>query len=333
MNANRILPVVVAWSLGALVALSAATVAAVRSVTGPAAQDLFDAGRTAVGPVEFWAADRDASTLVGLDADLFVARRIALPWPVRVVERPGGGVWAVSAVAGDPLGAHRIVRYAADGQPRGSLGIDPPFDVARADDGLIAVVLTAPATRALIHVDDGLTPRTIASSPDDLGCTAIGTSVYVGTESGVVRRHDLATGAVASAPVGTQIGDLAPGPGGRVFVLDVGAPARLALVDPDLTVVWAVPVGLAAQTVVPIPDQERVWLADTTAARARRFGPDGVLELDVTLPLSGLDRGVAAANEHLYLTAPGAVLHVDPSGTLAPGQGGFDYLVDIVHAP
>ena len=92
---------------------------------------------------------------------------------------------------------------------------------------------------------------------------------------------------------------------------------------------WAAGVGYASAHLGAVPDEERVWVADTGSARVRRFGPAGVVEIDrQDLPAAALDRTVAWRNGGALLLTPGAILHVDAAGTLAPGQGGFAWLSD-----
>ena len=131
------------------------------------------------------------------------------------------------------------------------------------------------------------------------------------------------------------------------WCLDVTQGGRLVRLGPDLSERWSVAVAIQPLHLVPVPGEERVWLASATQPHARRYGPGGQLELDLEdLPLSGLDRGLAwgvrpaspgrrgpRASGGVLLVAPGALLHLDAAGQLAPGQGGFDYLVDVAGRP
>jgi hypothetical protein len=54
-----------------------------------------------------------------------------------------------------------------------------------------------------------------------------------------------------------------------------------------------------------------------------------VVEIEAqNLPAPALDRSVAWRDGGALLLSPGAILHVDASGALAPGQGGFAWLAD-----
>ena len=102
---------------------------------------------------------------------------------------------------------------------------------------------------------------------------------------------------------------------------------RLLCLGPELELRWQVQLPIAAQHLGAPPGEERVWLADTSSPRVLRYGPGGALELDrAALPLSGLERALPWIDGAVLLAAPGAILHVDARGHLAPGQGGFNYL-------
>ena len=67
-------------------------------------------------PVAVWLADREAHALVALDAELLPLVRVHAPWPMRVIARSDGGVWALCARAGDARAAHELRRYGAAGE-------------------------------------------------------------------------------------------------------------------------------------------------------------------------------------------------------------------------
>ncbi|HUR28569.1 MAG TPA: hypothetical protein VM509_10310, partial [Planctomycetota bacterium] len=116
--------------------------------------------------------------------------------------------------------------------------------------------------------------------------------------------------------------------------LDAQGYGRLALFDAALAVRWSRSVGLHALHFAPERGTERVWIADATEPRVRRFGPGGLLEIDrPDMPLGGLDRACATASGTALFTAPGALLALDALGQNAPGQAGFDFLVDVASVP
>ena len=54
-----------------------------------------------------------------------------------------------------------------------------------------------------------------------------------------------------------------------------------------------------------------------------------MLELEHTnLPALALDRTLAWIDGGVLISSPGAILHLDANGNLAPGQGGFSWLSD-----
>jgi len=114
-----------------------------------------------------------------------------------------------------------------------------------------------------------------------------------------------------------------------VWALDGAGTGRVLLLAPDLTVRWTVNLPRRAAHLAAVRGEERVWLANTDSACVLRYGPGGALELDrCGLPLPGLDRAVAW-RDGLVVAAVGAILRLDASGNLMPGQGGFDALSDL----
>ena len=109
--------------------------------------------------VAVWATDRAANRLVGLDRDLFVVHEITIRSPVEVEPAPGGGAWVLSAVEGDPLGRHRLVRIAPDGE-----------SLAEAHFG-VAVDLTCHDGREAVVVEWGLDSG--APDPQQEGAAAL----------------------------------------------------------------------------------------------------------------------------------------------------------------
>ena len=115
-------------------------------------------------------------------------------------------------------------------------------------------------------------------------------------------------------------------------MLDGTGDGWLYLLDGSLATAWRERTALQALHLAPVAGEERVWLASSTQPMVRRYGPKGRLELERgNLPLGGLDRALAW-RDGLLATAPGAILRLDAAGNLAPGQGGFAFLVDLCRA-
>ena len=166
----------------------------------------------------------------------------------------------------------------------------------------------------------------------DLACVSGSNgTILCGTNGGAVLRVDPLSGAVlAEVPLGGTIRDLAPGPTpGSVWALDTQGNGRLFLLDASLAIRWSAGVGFPCAHLGAVPGEERVWVADTSSPRVRRFGANAVVELDQQgLPGGPFDRSIAWRDGGVLLLAPGAILQVTASGTVAPGQGGFAWLSD-----
>jgi hypothetical protein len=285
----------------------------------------------------YWAADRDARRVVGLDENLFVVASLPADWPVRLEARGDGGLWVARAASGDPTGPHVLERWSSAGAVLASVPLGPLYDLACIDGGeALAVAGTATGTRdALIAAGDG-TWRACDAPADVLSVAGRGGQWLLGTESGALELRDVLdpTLVLAQRQLGGIVSDVAPGPRrGSWWALDAsGSPShrRIVFLEPDLTTSWERVVGLAAHSLAPVPGEERVWVVDATAPLARRFGPGGTLEIaGAQLALAGAERARALAGGGALFPAAGALLRLDAQGIAAPGQGGFDFLVDV----
>lgn len=269
------------------------------------------------GPVALWAADRDAGLVYGLDAELILACRVPLRAPLALA-RAGEGPLFVLRAGGilDVLDAR--------GTPQRELDVGACLDLdAHADCAL----LVQPA--GALRIGPDLARTVLAQSPGLCCITGSLGSVLVGTQDGRVLRLALdGAGELAGVALGGSIVDLAPSkePGGSL-ALD-GPGRRLVCLAPDLRPRWRIALPIAARQIVAVAGEERVWLVDTDSPRVLRYGPGGALELDRGhLPLLGIERALAWPGGGVLLAAPGALLQLDAQGHLAPGQGGFNFLV------
>ncbi|HEV8112787.1 MAG TPA: hypothetical protein VGR31_08420 [Planctomycetota bacterium] len=308
-----------ALGVGALIAVATAVFQA--AAAGPP-------GPPAPLPVAVWAADRDAGELCGLDRDLHVSRKVPLVRPFAVRALPDGGAWVLCAAEGKRGGSCRLERVQADGHRALGIDVGPCGGFGRSRGGSALVI-----GRDRLLRSDGDGGESVVLEARGLSCAADTIdSVLAGTSSGAILR--VRTG-VRDAPLesralGRAVIDVAEGPvaGSAWVLLDEGG-TTLALLDEDLVVRWAVPTGLHCAHLAPVAGEERVWIADTERASVRRFGPRGALEFDRSdLPFAGLARVVPWEEGGALVVAPGAILRVDHSGRLMPGQGGFDYVAD-----
>ena len=264
------------------------------------------------GAPVLWAADRDANLVYGLDEDLILAARVELVAPLELARASDGRLFVLreGGVLDVLDSSGKILR---------ELEIGPCVDLDVVEDNAL---LVQPSAALRIGPDF---ETTVLVRGAGLRCIAgSGDGALVGTDDGRIERLALdGSGVLASVHVGGAIVDLAPG---GAFALD-GTGRRLLCLGPDLELRWKVDLPIRAEHLGVLPGEERVWLADTLSPRVLRYGPGGVLELDRgALPLCGLDRALPWTDGAVLLVAPGAILHVDARGHLAPGQGGFNYL-------
>ena len=297
---------------------------------------------------EVWVADRDADELVGLDGDGFLVRRIHVRAPVALSSAPGGP-FVVSAREAWALGEHALWKLGLDGRRLVPLaaGLGPVLDLETLPDGgaLVVEFVAGGASRVLRTPGAGtgaapvgglatvveLTGATCAAGRLAEGPGALGLEILVGDEAGglsLVRDGEV----VAVRELGGEVGDLAPGPGGTWFALDL-ASRRLVLLDRDLGLLWAVDHGLAALELAPVVGEERVWLVDSTEPLVRRYGPGGGLEVEAGMPAADATGATDDGQGGLWVASAGALLRLDVHGAVQPGQGGFGHLTDVSRTP
>lgn len=307
-------------------------------------------GRQAEVPILFWVSDRGGNALIGLGPQLHHVRRVQVPAPLQLAVIPadegsgsGADLWAVSATAGTPLGAHELLHLDGLGQLLWRRTFDPLVDLDRTRDGgrgVLALERVAGAGNVYrVWVAERDVGGQVAGARllvESVGLSAVSGragQVVVGHWAGEVWLLDLRDGTVlAQSRPAASIADLAPGPAPRSWwMLESGGAGHLALLGPDLQPLWRVATSMAALHLIPVPGEERVWLADSNETLLRRYGPAGVLEIERDdLAMGGLDRGVARSVGGVLLTAAGALLAFDDQGEAIPGQGGFQFLIDVV---
>jgi hypothetical protein len=283
-----------------------------------------------------WAADRDGSRVCTLDARLIVERSIACPEPLEVRACADGGAWVLRATRRVAGGAQRLERWNAGGETLASVALDPCISLCTDDRDQALVIEAHSASHAerawRVARDGSLSPL---AEREGLRCLAPWRDgVVIGTSNGELVCVDASARSTLARESGGVVLDLARGPeAGTLWLLEKRGSNRLALLDERFAARWSIGLRISALHLAPVPGEERVWLCDAREPRVQRFGPRGTLELDLrNLPLAGLDRAVAWSDRGAVLAAPGALLHVDQHGRLAPGQGGFNYLVALDRA-
>ncbi len=285
------------------------------------------------GEVVVWAADRDASRVLGLDRELRLARRIPVGFPLDVEPSHDGGLWVLRAETGLSTATHRLDRFDATGNLVAELWIERvlDLDILAAGEQALVVELRAGSLPRLVRVRTEGSVFPLLERAQLRSVVGERDSAVLGTGDGAVLRVHAESGSVlASAQIGGNLVDLAPGPvGGEVWALDDSGSGRILLLDANLTVLWSAPLARPAAHLAGVRGQARAWVAGTTQPCVTRYGPGGTTELDrCDLPLGGFDRTLAW-RDGVLVTAVGALLRLDRDGNLRPGQGGFDFLVDL----
>jgi hypothetical protein len=298
---------------------------------------------TGAKPVRYWAADRDAHRVSGLDVQLVVRRTLDCGWPREVEARADGGVWVLrsggpSAILGDRLDSFTP---AGDLENEMSLTFAASLALFAEHDALVVEIDETPqvAERLWRVAPDGT--GTVLYEADGLACvTSAGREVWLGWRTGRLARiaSDGSRRVIAQVDHDAEWGALAPGPSpGMLYALDLRAPRRLCLLSSELALRRETVLGLDARSFAPVlangAATGSVWVADTSGARVRRYGTAGQLDFEVPVALFGPDRPLALPDGGALFAAPGAILRLDANGQPRPGQGGFSWLSDLARVP
>lgn len=283
----------------------------------------------------FWAADRDGERVVGLDADLFVARALALECPLDLVPEVDGSLWVLRADRADASAAPRLLRLSAGGE----VGFDLPLPGARrleagGEAGGCLAFVEAGAGRALWHVRGDGGREILAETGPDAHFAAGGSGVLL-TEGERLRRLG---GEARSLEPGARVVALAGADEGWWLVEAREGTRSLRQIGPALEdrLVRSL-AGLddgadAPPCLAPLPSDGGVWLVDGDGA-AWRFDGTGALLARGDTPPAGIEACLASADGGVLLATPGAIARLDARGRPLPGQGGFDFLVALARSP
>lgn len=338
-------PAALAWFGGALLALVAS--GAELACSSSRARE--------TRPIAVWVADRDGRALVGLDRELYPQRHLSLDeWPTAAVPAPDGGVWVALARAG-PHAAHRLLRVFADGR-RGPES--PPFEPLASPRPVVAVpdgrggvlVWSGQRTLELLRVDaHGRTER--VGGPWPVPTSSVTTAPGAGSALGTL---PVSMAGSAGPAGGWLVGDSAGGlwmlsqearllghspsrgspvvevagrvGGGWWVLLEDG---RLLGLGAALELEWERATGISGARLA-LPDRDRAWVAGS--GRSLCVGSTGT-PLGRAPPLAGYDLEAGCGwGAGALFAAQGALVHVDESGALAPGQGGFEYIAALARA-
>jgi len=292
--------------------------------------------------VSYWAADRDGDHVFGLDAELLLRTKKRVQRPLRVAGRVDGGAWILHAM-GSRTEPHGLLRIDEWGVTQAATSLAESLDLVtwRGRDALVIERGTGAGgvDRVLRFAAGGRETR-LFEGPG-LRCLGVqGERLLVGDAQGGVtvllpdkgearpRVVPCGEAAVASL-VAVSATDR---DAGWWLLLDDFA-GTLARLGPDLRPLWSTATRVNASGLVASLTGDGVWLADETRPVVCRYGERGRLRFQRDVSLAGLARGVALAEGGVLFTAPGALLRFDEHGQAQPGQGGFQFLVDVTAVP
>ena len=300
------------------------------------------AGPMHMGPakrVQFWAADRGGNHVFGLDEGFLLRTKKRVHRPLRVAARRDGGAWILHAL-GSLKEPHGLLRIDEWGTTEAAVTLAEPADLAtwRGRDALVIERGTGAGGLDRVLRFDASGNETRVFEGAGLACLAVqGDTLLVGNEGGGLVRLELESeqGTSEVRPCGIVPAlCLEPASEGDGWWLLGGDAARtITRLGTDLEPRWSMPTHLEAASFVACRGSESVWVADDTRPVFRRYGPRGRLEFQRDATLAGLGRGSERPEGGVVFAAPGALLALDERGGAEPGQGGFQFLVDVDSVP
>jgi len=290
--------------------------------------------------VALWLADRGAHQVVGLDRDLLYCVVLPVRAPVALAPAPMGGVWVVSAVR-SWSGERQVedfewLRLDARARPiaRGRL---PGFrSLAAAEEGGVWALYRE--GRELVQWDREGQPvtRLRVETGAPLRCLVSTTSAWklppASSNAVLALREDssvdllVAKSWTVSTCLGSRVLDACAGETGW-WVLTEGG---LLALHEDLSVRAEFASPDKAAGLVAVWRGAGVWVLDESGTSVELVGGRRGWRERREWGLAGVAGGVELASGALLLTTPGALLVFDELGNPRAGQGGFDFLVDLI---
>ncbi len=307
---------------------------------------LFRSARAAepmrLGPakrVQYWAADRGGNHIFGLDEGFLLRTKKRVHRPLRVVARRDGGAWILHAL-GSLKEPHGLLRIDEWGTTEAAVTLGEPVDLAiwRGRDALVIERGTGAGGLDRVLRFDASGHETRVFEGAGLACLAVqGDTLLVGNEGGGLVLLELESRGPSSEvrPCGIVPAlCLEPASEGDGWWLLSGDSARtITRLGADLVPRWSLPTHLRATSFLACRGSESVWFADETRPVIRQYGPRGRREFQRDATLAGIGRGTERPEGGAVFAAPGALLALDERGLPEPGQGGFQFLVDVDSIP
>jgi hypothetical protein len=279
-------------------------------------------------PASWWACDRDAGALEGLDDALRPCARVPAPFPLRAVPSADGGAWLLCAPGPGPQAPHELWRIDAAARRVARHPLGTPLALAAGEDGSICVLEQPAAGRERIAcLSSDAPPLVLAEIPAAVCLAQSRRRILVGLTDGQLvlltragflefeRAHEFACSEVAAAQAGW---------------IALGA-QRLAWLDERLAPRWSVEHGLARAR-LGVGDRAWIWIHAERGERVLRYDARGRLELDLQAPARSVRAVWGRADGSALVATDGALLCVTADGEWRLGQGGFDALVDVCAA-
>jgi hypothetical protein len=290
--------------------------------------------RESAGPPAWIAADRDGGELVVLDARLFVAERIAVPWPTHV-RTTRAGLWVVSAAHGHPKAAHELRWRAAHArQWTAAFDLPPVLDLESDDSGRALALVRGPsgdvalvrATPQGVELWRELPPdaRSLAPCGERIGVAA-------GAAGLLVLDDQLAAWTCAWSRAGAEVLDALPDDEGWWSLIRDGSVGAATLRWIGFDGSAGAPLeAQGARRIAACAATSSLWILGEGDAWARRIEPASGQELAFArLAALGVAELEVDAGGGLVLAAAGALLRLARDGRPVPGQGGFRRLADL----
>ncbi|MFN9785493.1 MAG: hypothetical protein ACK57N_02835 [Planctomycetia bacterium] len=280
------------------------------------------------GRPEVWVADRDASLLRGLDADMIDSRSHALGWPLAVASRSDGGLWVARSGDGTNAFGARLLDLSEDGVELGELWLEGFHDLDVLSDGrALCLERLEEGVGRLWRVDAEATPRLLFRAAGLRQVRASGGVAWCGGDDGRLRQVDVEDGTVLAlaclpAPV---LGVRSASEGGAWVALGGSAPT-LARLDARMARMAQAPLEDPI-SFDALPDSSGPWTLERGGLVLRARTRDARVRLEVDLAiLPGARHVLVLPDGGALVASPAGIIRVDWHGEQLPGQGGFAWI-------
>ncbi len=293
-------------------------------------------GQPSAGPgaVALWICDRDASALIGLDADGLRRARIEVPFPVELEPGADGALWVLYQLGPGPSAGRRLCSISVEGRVRVDLPARGLGGLVACGQGAVAGVLQRGAVANLVRFDRAGARLELGAIESDayLACGEDGRLWLAGPS--LLSQAGESPHIIRELPsVPTRITTAWSSQGAWMLERSARDELRLVRLDGAGQALFEVPAAdlrLGSGPVLLAGEAGLgVWLV-TERGEALHLDDDGEFVARGSLPMLGVEAISTSLGGGLLAVSGGSLMRLDPQALSLPGQGGFRYACDLI---